>query len=221
MSESTNEAQTDDQLSAQIEKSENQAELKGKIKFFIGQECVTTKGNKYHVTNIARESGNIEDLFVVYNKIENNLPRSSKPARPQAYVRKINDLTTIDDLDDGEYPQVEIEKMTNKDAGQVEARQHYRHFKTLDEYIVKDIAIDPTIQSDESQDSKNEPQDNKSVKLFVIYEGQYNSKEFGGHPVWIREYNEFAGMKVFDENEKDENGERKKPVKRFGILEID
>ena len=91
-------------------------------------------------------------------------------------------------LKHGDFNETEIEEQNEISAG-----QKYQHFKTKDFYIIKSIAY-----------NRNNPKES-----FVIYEGQYNSPEFGNNPIWIREYSDFTGMKTFD----DERG----PVKRFTL----
>jgi hypothetical protein len=160
----------------------------------VNQTYETSKGNKFKVTSIARESGNIEDFFVVYKKI---LQDSSNEGRTeQSWVKNINELENLQGFDDTEYPEV------NEQKEEVSIGQRYQHFKTKDFYIIKDVARDPTNPS----------------KMYVIYEGQYNSPEFGDHPIWIREYEDFTGMKVFKDSELDENGNKREPVKRFALV---
>jgi hypothetical protein len=91
----------------------------------------------------------------------------------------------------------------NESNGIVSVGQKYRHFKTQNVYIVKDIA--------HNCENTNEK--------FVVYEGQYDSSEFGKNPVWIRNYKDFTGVKVFKDNELGEDGNRKDSVKRFTLID--
>lgn len=152
------------------------------FEFIPGQTYKTTEGHEYIVSNIARESGNIEDLFIVYRNT--NAPTVD-------WVIKMTPNISPDDFDKIEYPKpadLNLENPHNIVAG-----QRYTHFKTRDEYIIKSISIDPNTKT-----------------KYVIYEGQYDSEEFGHHPVWIREYEEFAGYKTFDDG--------REPVKRFAFV---
>jgi hypothetical protein len=160
-----------------------------KFGIFVNQTYETSKGNKFEVTNIARESGNIEDFFVVYKNI-------SQDNSEQSWVKNINELENLENFDDAKYP--ELEESEEK----VSIGQRYQHFKTKDFYLIKDIARDPANPS----------------KKYIIYEGQYDSPEFGDHPVWIREYEDFTGMKVFKDDELDQDGNKKEPVKRFALI---
>jgi hypothetical protein len=49
----------------------------------------------------------------------------------------------------------------------------YKHYKGK-EYVVKAIA-----------------RDSDTLEDLVVYEGLYDSKEFGNHPVWVRPVSEF------------------------------
>ncbi len=156
----------------------NPHEASPKLDIAIGQTFETESGKKYKVENIARESGNIEDLFVIYTDEEN----------PTTYwMKKTTEITTANDFE----VKTEIHEPAETE---VQTGQEYQHFKTKDHYIIKCLPFDA----------------NDSSKRFVVYEGRYNSEEFGDHPVWIREYDEFAGLKTFDDG--------REPVKRFAFV---
>ncbi len=175
---------------------------------FANQTYETSRGNKFAVTGIARESGNIEDFFVVYKNLQDS--SGEETGVEQSWVKNIAELENLENFDDEKYPSKdEIDSLDSKedfkeDIGEaVSLGQRYQHFKTKDFYIIKDIARDPSNPS----------------KKYVIYEGQYNSPEFGDHPIWIREYEDFTGMKVFKDDELDEDGNKKGPVKRFALIQ--
>lgn len=191
-----------------------------KFGIFVNQTYETAEGNKFLVTSIARESGNIEDFFVVYKNIpqqdSQGLSGSSDEEQglgktEQSWVRNMAEIESLENFDDIEYPttdkihQLELESSKAKEDNEeaISIGQKYQHFKTRDFYIIKDVARDPTDPG----------------KKFVIYEGQYNSPEFGDHPVWIREYEDFTGMKVFKDDELDGNGRKKEPIKRFTLID--
>lgn len=167
--------------------------------FEAGQRYATSEGNEYLVDFIARESGNIEDLFIVYKKITDG--QGSAPEKH--YLKKMVDIKNMDDFDEETHTAQATEELKEKDEeSAVSIGQKYQHFKTKDYYIIKAIACDP-------KNPKNK---------FIIYEGQYDSPEFGHNPIWVREYEEFTSMKVFGENELDENGRPKASVKRFELI---
>jgi len=152
-----------------------------------GQRYETSKGTEYIIDYIARESGNIEDLFVVYKEVDS--PR-------QNWLKKTTDIKTVDDFDEGSpltHEQMS-EIMRDNESETISINQKYQHFKTKDFYLIKAIARNPA----------------KPTEKFIIYEGQYNSPEFGNHPIWVREYSDFTGMKEFDDG--------RESVKRFALI---
>lgn len=177
------------------------------FKISTNQTYETSNGNKFTVTSIARESGNIEDFFVVYKKtLQDHSIGQQKPDGPeQSWVKNISELENLQNFDNTEYPASdELKQIESKEENGegVSIGQKYQHFKTKDFYLIKDVARDPANPS----------------KRYVIYEGQYTSPEFGDHPIWIREYEDFTGMKVFRDDELDENGNKKESVKRFALI---
>jgi hypothetical protein len=70
--------------------------------------------------------------------------------------------------------------------------EHYKHFKGK-EYLV--IAVG---------------KDSDTLEDVVVYQGQYNSKEFGDKPVWVRTLKDFISEKVFKDGSK---------VRRFMLIE--
>ena len=146
-----------------------------------GQTYKTPEGIEYIVDCIARESGNIEDLFAVFKKAGGEI----------SWVKKTSDFSGAEDFD-GEFDESEIEQEETLDT--VSVGQKYQHFKTKDFYLIKTLAYNRT----------------NPKEKFVIYEGQYDSPEFGHHPIWVREYSDFAGMKEFDDG--------REPVKRFTLI---
>ena len=72
----------------------------------------------------------------------------------------------------------------------VKAGERYLHFKG-DEYEV--IAIG---------------RDSDSLKKVVVYRGFYTSDDFGKNPIWVRDYDDFVGFKVFDDGRKVRRFER-------------
>ena len=74
----------------------------------------------------------------------------------------------------------------------VKVGSRYRHFKG-NEYII--IAIG---------------RDSSSCEKIVVYQGQYESCEFGDKPIWVRVLTDFVSEKVF------EDGRR---VRRFMLVE--
>ena len=185
-----------------------------------GKICKTEKGNEYIVTYIARESGNIEDLFAVYKKISSvaeaqDVQADQDNVPKQSWVKKTSDFKSVEDFDEDEEteganltemeitpPEFAESTESIESMNEVSIGQEYQHFKTKDHYIIKDLAC-----------NRKNPKEK-----FVVYEGQYDSREFGNHPLWVREYEDFTGMKVFKESEVDENGEQKPPVKRFALI---
>lgn len=152
------------------------------IELIPSQTYRTEAGNEYIVTYIARESGNTEDLFVVYKKQSEDGENTPK----QNWVKNTKEFESVENFDEENQPETETleEDLTG---------QKFQHFKTKDFYIVKAIARNRA----------------NPTEMFVIYEGQYSSPEFGENPIWIREYSDFTGMKVFD----DDSG--RPSVKRF------
>ena len=57
-----------------------------------------------------------------------------------------------------------------------EVGKRYRHYRNKEEYIVRAIGMD-----------------SDTLVELVIYEGQYESPEFGKNPVWVRPRSEFEG----------------------------
>ncbi len=170
------------------------------IDFEAGQRYTTTGGNEYVVDFIARESGNIVDLFVVYNKIS----KEQDGVQSRFFLKKTTDLKSADSFDEQTSTDTALETtMGESEDLDISIGQKYQHFKTNDFYIIKAIAHDPV----------------KPKNRFVIYEGQYDSPDFGHNPIWVREIGDFTGMKTFGENELDENGQPKAPVKRFKLIE--
>lgn len=191
-----------------------------------GKIYKTEKGNEYIVNYIARESGNIEDLFAVYRKISSvaevqstaDVQANQDNVPKQSWIKKTSDFKSVEDFDEDEETEdanlteikmappefAESTKSTEsvESMDEVSIGQEYQHFKTKDHYIIKDLAC-----------NRKNPKEK-----FVVYEGQYDSQEFGNHPLWVREYEDFTGMKVFKESEVDENGKQKPPVKRFTLI---
>lgn len=106
------------------------------------------------------------------------------------FIKNITDFKSVDDF----------EVFTKKeDEDKISINQIYQHFKTKNLYKIKAVA-------------------HKSKENFIVYEGQYDSSEFGSNPIWIREYQEFNGMKVFNSDEVDTDGKQKTPIKRFTLI---
>ena len=74
----------------------------------------------------------------------------------------------------------------------VKVGQRYKHFKG-NEYVV--IAVG---------------RDSSSCEDVVVYQGQYESEEFGENPVWVRSLSEFLSKKVLDDGSS---------VRRFKLVE--
>ncbi|MEI6042597.1 MAG: DUF1653 domain-containing protein [bacterium] len=178
------------------------------MKFTTGEICKTSEGNEYKIKSVARDSANPSEFFVVYEQLhtteENN--------RKQSLVKNLSSFKSLEDFDKidteptNQASQAEssmnanVENSENNNA--ISIGQRYVHFKSGDVYIIKDVAKNPSNKTEE----------------FVIYEGQYNSPEFGDHPVWLRKLEDFTGLKTFNGDEKDEEGNIKKPVKRFTLI---
>ena len=62
-----------------------------------------------------------------------------------------------------------------------EIGKYYRHYKNGETYLV--VAIG---------------RDSDTLEELVVYEGQYDSKEFGKNPVWTRSRKEFEEKVIFD-----------------------
>lgn len=161
------------------------------IELVPSQKYKTSKGNEYIVNYIARESGNIEDLFAVYEEIS----KDQQDANKQSWVKKTTDFKSVDDFDeDQSLTNAQLEELRQQEGeDEISLDQKYQHFKTKDFYLIKAI----------SRNRKN------PKEKFIVYEGQYNSPDFGDHPIWIREYSDFTGMKTFDDE--------RLPVKRFTL----
>ena len=169
------------------------------INFEVGQKYTTSEGCEYVVDFIARESGNIEDLFAVYHDTESIQEGQTE----KYYLKKTSEIKSADDFEVGAPSSSSNEDTQEGDESvDVSIGQTYQHFKTKDFYVIKAIANDP---------------ENPKIK-FVIYEGQYDSPDFGHNPIWVREYEDFTGMKVFGENELDKDGQKREPVKRFELI---
>jgi len=169
------------------------------MNFEVGQKYTTSEGNEYVVDFISRESGNIDDLFIVYKKVSGGDGGEVE----RYYLKKTTDFKSVDDFDE-EIPSLPDNEPESpkEETEDVSIGQKYKHFKSGDSYVIKAIAHNP-------KNPKNK---------FVIYEGQYDSEEFGHNPIWVREYEEFTSMKVFGENELDGSGRPKASVKRFELI---
>jgi malate dehydrogenase (oxaloacetate-decarboxylating)(NADP+) len=106
------------------------------------------------------------------------------------------DLSSKDDPAGPEEYLVKLEERFLKNDSSVEVRvgERYKHFKGK-EYEILWIG-----------------RDRDSLKRVVVYRGDYDSSasnrhdpagpEFGKNPVWVRGYEDFVGMKIFDDGRK-------------------
>ena len=101
------------------------------------------------------------------------------------FIKPASDIRNVDDFES---------ESTFEEGVDVYVNQKYSHFKTGNIYVIKYIAIDSSNPSER----------------FVVYEGQYDSPEFGHNPIWCRSYDDFNGMKVFDDD--------REPIKRFNLI---
>ncbi|MEI6058928.1 MAG: DUF1653 domain-containing protein [archaeon] len=143
--------------------------------------------NKTYETSLGNEY-KVECIARESGNTEDLFAVFKKVGGETAWIKKTSDFRSADDFD-GEFNEGEMETSEEVSVG-----QRYQHFKTKDFYIIRAIAY-----------SRSNPKER-----FVIYEGQYNSPEFGDHPIWVREFGDFTGMKIFDDG--------RAPVKRFDLI---
>jgi len=75
----------------------------------------------------------------------------------------------------------------------VNVGERYRHFKG-EKYEIVAVARD-------CEDPERQ---------VVVYRGFYDSDDFGKNPVWVRDYDDFVGVKIFDDGRR---------VERFELID--